>query len=50
MSNPFNILGEQSHPPVSGQEQKEENQSSDINERIKSLIESSDLFLFMKGD
>ena len=26
MSNPFNILGDQSHPPVSGQEQKEENQ------------------------
>ena len=49
MSNPFNILGDQSHPPTSGQEQKEENQSAEINERIKSLIDSSDLFLFMKG-
>ena len=49
MSNPFNILGDQSHPPSSGQEQKEENQSGEINERIKSLIDSSDLFLFMKG-
>ena len=49
MSNPFNILGDQSHPPTSGQEQKEENQSAEISERIKSLIDSSDLFLFMKG-
>ena len=49
MSNPFNILGDQSHPPVFWPVSKEENQSADLNERIKGLIESSELFLFMKG-
>jgi monothiol glutaredoxin len=40
-NNPFKLLGE---------EAKEVNPSADINERIESLITSSPIFLFMKGN
>ena len=40
-NNPFKLLGE---------EAKEINPSADINERIESLITSSRIFLFMKGN
>jgi len=40
-NNPFKLLGE---------EVKEVNPSTDINERIESLISSSPIFLFMKGN
>lgn len=47
--NPFKILNEESAPLQHGQSVREENKSADINERIKTLISSSDIFLFMKG-
>lgn len=40
-NNPFNILG--------GQPAQEVNKSADLNERIKNLIASAPIFLFMKG-
>jgi len=40
-NNPFKLLGE---------EAKEVNPSANINERIESLISSSPIFLFMKGN
>lgn len=49
-NNPFQILGTDKVPTPGGQEIQEENKSEDINERIKNLIESSELFLFMKGN
>jgi len=47
--NPFNIIGSESTPPVGGEAVTEENTTGDLNDRIKSLIGSSDVFLFMKG-
>ena len=49
MSNPFNVLGDQSTPPNSGQEHQEQEKSENLNERIKGIVGSSDIFLFMKG-
>ena len=48
--NPFNIVNSDA-PTVKGQAIAEtnENKNKDINERIKALINSSDVFLFMKG-
>tara|TARA_R110002072_G_scaffold64203_2_gene159322 strand:- start:166066 stop:166455 length:390 start_codon:yes stop_codon:yes gene_type:complete len=47
--NPFNILGSDKVPTNGGKAVTEEGTSSDLNERIKNLISSSDIFLFMKG-
>ena len=47
--NPFNIIGSDSVPQMRGQSITEENQAGDLNERIKRLIASADIFLFMKG-
>jgi monothiol glutaredoxin len=41
MNNPFNV--------VQGVAVEEENKTLDINTRIKNLIDSSSVFLFMKG-
>lgn len=48
-NNPFNILGSEKVPEAGGTAITEESTSNDINERIKALIGSSDIFLFMKG-
>ena len=47
--NPFKILSKESTPVQTGQETSEADTSLDLNERIKGLIASSDVFLFMKG-
>jgi monothiol glutaredoxin len=47
--NPFNILGSEKVPEQGGQPVQEQNKAGDLNERIKSLITSADVFLFMKG-
>lgn len=47
--NPFNILGSDKVPQQGGQPVTEENTSGDINQRIEALINSADIFLFMKG-
>ncbi len=49
-NNPFNILGSDKVPQQGGQAIQEENKSGDLNERIKNLINSSKIFLFMKGN
>ncbi|WP_216639892.1 Grx4 family monothiol glutaredoxin [Halobacteriovorax marinus] len=48
--NPFNILGSDKVPQEGATAVSEENTSNDLNERIKALIGSSDIFLFMKGN
>lgn len=48
--NPFNILGSDKVPQQGGQAIQENNKSGDLNERIKNLIGSSKIFLFMKGN
>jgi monothiol glutaredoxin len=50
MNSPFNVLGEEGKPSITGEEHREQNQSGNLNDRIKNLVESSDLFLFMKGN
>lgn len=47
--NPFQILGDQSTPINTGQAVEEPDKSKDLNERIKALINSAPVFLFMKG-
>lgn len=47
--NPFNILGSEKVPQEGGTAISEQNPSGDLNERIKGLISSSKIFLFMKG-
>ena len=47
--NPFNILGSDKVPTEKGEAITEENKGGELNERIKTLIGSSDVFLFMKG-
>lgn len=47
-NNPFNIIGDQG-PKASGEPVTTIDKSLPINDQIKSLINSSDLFLFMKG-
>jgi monothiol glutaredoxin len=49
-NNPFNILGSDKVPTNNGEAIQEENQAGDLNERIKNLIGSSKVFLFMKGN
>jgi len=51
MSNndPFKILGDQSVPEKNGMPVFEEDQSGELKERIERLINTSDIFLFMKG-
>ncbi len=49
-NNPFNILGSDKVPQQGGQAVEETNKSGDLNERIKGLINSSKIFLFMKGN
>ncbi len=48
-NNPFEILGTDKVPQEGGTAVQETNKSGDLNNRIKTLIDSSDLFLFMKG-
>lgn len=45
----FTIIGEDTGPSSYGVPVKEENKSLDLNDRIKNLINSSHLFLFIKG-
>lgn len=47
--NPFQILSEQSTPVNTGQSVEETDKSGDLNQRLKDLINSSPVFLFMKG-
>jgi len=51
MSNndPFKILGDQSVTEKNGMSVFEEDQSGELKERIERLINTSDIFLFMKG-
>ncbi len=49
-NNPFNILGSDKVPQEGGKAVQEENTSGDLNDRIKNLINSSEIFLFMKGN
>ncbi len=49
-NNPFNILGSDKVPQEGGKAIQEENSSGDLNDRIKNLINSSEIFLFMKGN
>jgi len=47
--NPFNILGSDKVPTEKGMPVTEQSRDGDLNERIKNLIGSSKVFLFMKG-
>ncbi|MCF8059539.1 MAG: Grx4 family monothiol glutaredoxin [Bacteriovoracaceae bacterium] len=49
-NNPFNILGSDKVPQPGGKAVQEENKTGDLNDRIKNLISSSKIFLFMKGN
>lgn len=49
-NNPFEILGSDKVPTQKGEAVEETNKSLDLNQRIQSLIDSSDIFLFMKGE
>ena len=49
-NNPFNILGSDKVPQEGGSQVVEQNTAGDLNERIKNLINSSKIFLFMKGN
>ena len=46
--NPFTLVGNDKVP--AGREVEEQDKSSDISTRIKNLISSSPVFLFMKGN
>lgn len=48
-NNPFNILSSESAPPKGGHPVKEESKDGSIESRIQKLIQSSEVFLFMKG-
>lgn len=47
--NPFKILGDDQVPQTGGQPIQEQDKSAPLEERIKKLISSSNVFLFMKG-
>ena len=47
--NPFNILKSDMPQAKTREAVEEENKTGELNERIKRLIGSSDVFLFMKG-
>lgn len=49
-NNPFNILGSDKVPTDNGEAVTESNTTGDLNTRIKALIDSSKVFLFMKGN
>ena len=49
-NNPFNILGSDKVPTEGGQAVTEQNTAADLNTRITTLINSSKVFLFMKGN
>lgn len=49
-NSPFSILGSDKVPTEKGSEVTEANKDGDLNERIKGLIGSSKIFLFMKGN
>jgi len=48
-NNPFNILGSEKVPVAGGTPINEVDTSSSLEERIKNLLGSSDILLFMKG-
>lgn len=48
-NNPFNILGSEKVPVATGEAVNETDTSLPLEERIKALLGSSDIFLFMKG-
>ncbi|MAF76810.1 MAG: monothiol glutaredoxin, Grx4 family [Halobacteriovoraceae bacterium] len=48
-NNPFNILGSEKVPVAGGTAVNEKDTSLPLEERIKGLLSSSDVFLFMKG-
>ncbi len=48
--NPFNILGSDKVPQEGATAVTDTNSGADLNERIKALISSSELVLFMKGN
>lgn len=48
MSNPFNIIGQEGQPERKG-EAVTTVEGNNLEEKIKNLISSSDVFLFMKG-
>ncbi len=48
-NNPFNILGSEKVPVAGGTPVNGADKSLELNEQIKGLIGSSDVFLFMKG-
>jgi len=47
--NPFNILGSEKVPVQGGTAVEEIDKNAELNDRIKTLIGSSNIFLFMKG-
>ncbi len=47
--NPFNILGSEKVPVQGGTPVQETNKDAELTDRIQTLINSSDIFLFMKG-
>ena len=48
-NNPFNILGSEKVPVAGGTPVSETNTGLPLEERIKNLLGSADVFLFMKG-
>ena len=48
--NPFNILGSEKVPVQGGTSVEEIDKNAELNDRIKTLIGSSNIFLFMKGN
>ena len=48
-NNPFNILGSEKVPVAGGTPVSETNTELPLEERIKGLLGSADVFLFMKG-
>ncbi len=48
-NNPFNILGSEKVPVAGGTPVNETDRSLPLEERIKSLLASSEILLFMKG-
>jgi len=49
MTNPFNIVGNQEKAEAYGKPYDETEEIADTNERIKKMVNSTDIFLFIKG-
>lgn len=49
-NNPFNIVGDTNIPELLGKPVEYSGNSTDVKQQIESLIASSDIFLFMKGN